>query len=198
MLAELRDHVAKVIGKIARPQSIVFTDDLPKTRSGKIMRRLLRDIAEGRELGDVTTLQNAPILDEIATERDEITVAKVNADDNPELAMRFNSVLATPGFDVWVGGGLSTNPMFAKRLGVFVRPHEVVPVVLGITTVFRDWGYRRARNRARLKFLVQDWGPMKFREVLEKEIAWWGAIGRWGCWRTAWRKPWQAAGGWSF
>jgi acetyl-CoA synthetase len=64
-MKELRDHVAKVIGKIARPQSIVFTDDLPKTRSGKIMRRLLRDVAEGRELGDVTTLQNAPILDEI-------------------------------------------------------------------------------------------------------------------------------------
>jgi acetyl-CoA synthetase len=65
LMGELRQHVAKVIGKIARPQSIVFTDDLPKTRSGKIMRRLLRDVAEGRELGDVTTLQNAPILDEI-------------------------------------------------------------------------------------------------------------------------------------
>jgi acetyl-CoA synthetase len=65
LIQELRDHVAKVIGKIARPQSIVFTDDLPKTRSGKIMRRLLRDLAEGRELGDVTTLQNAPILEEI-------------------------------------------------------------------------------------------------------------------------------------
>ena len=65
LMNELRDHVAKVIGKIARPHSIVFTDDLPKTRSGKIMRRLLRDVAEGRELGDVTTLQNAPILDEI-------------------------------------------------------------------------------------------------------------------------------------
>ena len=67
LMQELRAHVAKVIGKIARPQSIVFTDDLPKTRSGKIMRRLLRDVAEGRELGDVTTLQNAPILDEIRT-----------------------------------------------------------------------------------------------------------------------------------
>jgi acetyl-CoA synthetase len=65
LMSELREHVAKVIGKIARPQSIVFTEDLPKTRSGKIMRRLLRDVAEGRELGDVTTLQNAPILDEI-------------------------------------------------------------------------------------------------------------------------------------
>jgi len=65
LLLELRQHVAKVIGKIARPASIIFTDDLPKTRSGKIMRRLLRDVAEERELGDVTTLLNAPILDEI-------------------------------------------------------------------------------------------------------------------------------------
>jgi acetyl-CoA synthetase len=64
-MRELREHVAKVIGKIARPHSIIFTDDLPKTRSGKIMRRLLRDVAEERELGDVTTLLNAPILDEI-------------------------------------------------------------------------------------------------------------------------------------
>ncbi|MDQ3987026.1 MAG: acetate--CoA ligase [Actinomycetota bacterium] len=65
LMTELRDHVAGVIGKIARPSSIVFTEDLPKTRSGKIMRRLLRDVAEGRQLGDVTTLQNAPILEEI-------------------------------------------------------------------------------------------------------------------------------------
>ena len=73
LLSELRDHVSKVIGKIARPHSIVFTDDLPKTRSGKIMRRLLRDVAEGRELGDVTTLQNAPVLDEIRTKAGSLT-----------------------------------------------------------------------------------------------------------------------------
>ena len=76
----------------------------------------------------------------------------------------------TAGYDVWVGGGLSTNPMFAQRLGTFVVPDQVVPVVLGITSVFRDWGYRRARNRARMKFLVRDWGPEKFRDMLEKEI----------------------------
>jgi acetyl-CoA synthetase len=73
LLSDLRDHVAKLIGKIARPHSIVFTDDLPKTRSGKIMRRLLRDVAEGRELGDVTTLQNAPVLDEIRIKADALT-----------------------------------------------------------------------------------------------------------------------------
>jgi len=65
LIAELREHVATKIGKIARPHAIVLTDDLPKTRSGKIMRRLLRDIAHGRKLGDVTTLANAEVADEI-------------------------------------------------------------------------------------------------------------------------------------
>ena len=62
---ELRDHVSKMIGKIARPHGIIFTEDLPKTRSGKIMRRLLRDVARGHQLGDVTTLANAEIVEEI-------------------------------------------------------------------------------------------------------------------------------------
>ena len=66
LIAELRDHVADSIGPIAKPQSIVFTEDLPKTRSGKIMRRLLQDISEQRKLGDVTTLANADIVQEIA------------------------------------------------------------------------------------------------------------------------------------
>jgi acetyl-CoA synthetase len=60
---ELREHVAEKIGKLARPKTFVFTDDLPKTRSGKIMRRLLKDIAEGRELGDVTTLRDPTVTD---------------------------------------------------------------------------------------------------------------------------------------
>ena len=66
LIGELRDHVAEVIGPIAKPKSIVFTGDLPKTRSGKIMRRLLQDISENRKLGDVTTLANADIVAEIA------------------------------------------------------------------------------------------------------------------------------------
>ena len=65
LLAELRDHVSTSIGAIAKPKSIVFTPDVPKTRSGKIMRRLLRDISEKRQLGDVTTLANADIVSEI-------------------------------------------------------------------------------------------------------------------------------------
>lgn len=74
-----------------------------------------------------------------------------------------------PGFDVYVGGGLSTNPMIAQRLGVWVSLDEVPEVWAGVVRIFRDYGYRRLRNRARLKFLVADWGIEKFREVLEKE-----------------------------
>ncbi len=74
-----------------------------------------------------------------------------------------------PGYDLWVGGGLSTNPMIAKRLGVFVQPDQVPEVWAGVTSVFRDYGYRRLRHRARLKFLIADWGPEKFLEVLEKD-----------------------------
>jgi sulfite reductase (ferredoxin) len=73
------------------------------------------------------------------------------------------------GYDVFVGGGLSTNPMFAKRLGAFVKPEQVHEVWKGIISIFRDYGYRRLRHRARIKFLVNDWGAEKFREVLEKE-----------------------------
>ncbi|WP_329088272.1 nitrite/sulfite reductase [Actinomadura citrea] len=73
------------------------------------------------------------------------------------------------GYQVFVGGGLSTNPMFAQSLGVFVKPEQTSEVWHGVTSIFRDYGYRRLRSRARLKFLVKDWGAAKFREVLEKE-----------------------------
>ena len=74
-----------------------------------------------------------------------------------------------PGFDLYVGGGLSTNPMFAPRLGVWVSQDDIVEVWVNVVRIFRDWGYRRLRTRARLKFLVKDWGAEKFREVLESE-----------------------------
>src|SRR5262245_18561048 len=65
MLDELRDHVAHKIGPIAMPANIVFTQELPKTRSGKMMRRLLRDVAEKRPLGDTTTLADPAVVEEI-------------------------------------------------------------------------------------------------------------------------------------
>ena len=74
-----------------------------------------------------------------------------------------------PGFDVWVGGGLSTNPMLAQRLGAWVPEQDVPEVWAGVVAIFRDWGYRRLRARARLKFLVADWGVERFRQVLEED-----------------------------
>lgn len=74
-----------------------------------------------------------------------------------------------PGLDLWVGGGLSTNPMLAQRVGVWVPLDEVPDVWEAVTAVFRDYGYRRLRSKARLKFLIKDWGIPKFREVLETE-----------------------------
>ncbi len=74
-----------------------------------------------------------------------------------------------PGFDLWVGGGLSTNPMLAQKLGVWIPLDEVADAWEGVTSIFRDYGYRRLRSRARLKFLVADWGKERFREVLETE-----------------------------
>jgi acetyl-CoA synthetase len=65
LVTDIREHVAKRIGKLARPKRIIWADDLPKTRSGKIMRRLLRDIAEGKELGDVTTLRDPDVMKQL-------------------------------------------------------------------------------------------------------------------------------------
>jgi acetyl-CoA synthetase len=65
LIQELRNHVAKEIGPIAKPKSILVVPELPKTRSGKIMRRLLRDVAEKRDVGDVTTLSDSTIMDQI-------------------------------------------------------------------------------------------------------------------------------------
>jgi len=80
--------------------------------------------------------------------------------EHPELGI---------GYDLWVGGGLSTAPRLAERLGTFVAPSQVAEVWYGVTAIFRDYGYRRLRAKARLKLLVADWGVEKFRDVLENE-----------------------------
>lgn len=74
-----------------------------------------------------------------------------------------------PGYDLWVGGGLSANPRLGERLGTFVPEDQAADVWEGVTSIFRDYGYRRLRNRARLKFLLADWGTEKFRQVLQDE-----------------------------
>lgn len=90
----------------------------------------------------------------------EINDISLVAVEHPELGI---------GYDLWVGGALSTAPRLAERLGAFVRPEEAAEVWHGVVRIFRDYGYRRLRNKARLKFLLNDWGTEKFRQVLEDE-----------------------------
>ncbi len=75
-----------------------------------------------------------------------------------------------PGYDLWVGGGLSTAPRLAERLGAFVPPDQAAEVWYAVIRLFRDYGFRRLRNKARLKFLLAEWGAERFREVLETEF----------------------------
>ncbi|GAA3144596.1 sulfite reductase SirA [Streptomyces rameus] len=103
-----------------------------------------------------SAVSGSPLLD-VAHEINDVAFVGV---DHPEHG---------PGFDLWVGGGLSTNPKIGVRLGAWVPLEEVPDVHEGVISIFRDYGYRRLRTRARLKFLVADWGAEKFRQVLEDE-----------------------------
>ncbi len=103
-----------------------------------------------------TSLTGHPSLDTVPAVNDVSFVGTVHPEHGP-------------GFDLWVGGGLSTNPMFAQKLGVWIPLDEVPDAWEAVCAVFRDYGYRRLRARARLKFLVADWGKDKFREVMENE-----------------------------
>ncbi|NGO74923.1 nitrite/sulfite reductase [Streptomyces sp. YC504] len=103
-----------------------------------------------------SAVSGSPQLD-VAHEINDIAFVGVN---HPEHG---------PGFDLWVGGGLSTNPKLGQRLGAWVPLDEVPDVYGGVIGIFRDYGYRRLRTRARLKFLLADWGPEKFRQILENE-----------------------------
>ncbi|TPQ23872.1 nitrite/sulfite reductase [Streptomyces sporangiiformans] len=103
-----------------------------------------------------SAISGSPLLD-VAHEINDVSFVGVN---HPEHG---------PGFDLWVGGGLSTNPKLGQRLGTWVPLDEVTDVYEGVISIFRDYGYRRLRTRARLKFLVADWGVEKFRQVLEDE-----------------------------
>ncbi|MEN3586086.1 nitrite/sulfite reductase [Streptomyces sp. ZYX-F-203] len=103
-----------------------------------------------------SAISGSPSLD-VAHEINDIAFVGV---EHPEYG---------PGFDLWVGGGLSTNPKIGVRLGAWVPLEEVADVHEAVVSVFRDHGYRRLRTRARLKFLVADWGAEKFRRVLEED-----------------------------
>lgn len=103
-----------------------------------------------------TAVSGSPLLD-VAHEINDIAFVGVEHPDHG------------PGFDLWVGGGLSTNPKIGQRLGAWVPLDEVADVWAGVIGIFRDYGYRRLRTRARLKFLLADWGTEKFRQILQDE-----------------------------
>ncbi|MGZ0712343.1 nitrite/sulfite reductase (plasmid) [Coraliomargarita sp. W4R53] len=90
----------------------------------------------------------------------EINDVAFVAVDHPELGI---------GYDLWVGGALSTTPRLGERLGAWVAPDQVAEAWYGVAQIFRDYGYRRLRNKARLKFLLAEWGTEKFRQVLQDE-----------------------------
>ncbi|GAB48168.1 nitrite/sulfite reductase [Mobilicoccus pelagius] len=103
-----------------------------------------------------TALTGHPSLD-VVHEINDVAFVGVN---HPALG---------PGYDLWVGGALSTAPRLGERLGVFVAPGEVAEVWQGVASIFRDYGFRRLRHKARLKFLLAEWGTEKMRQVLEDE-----------------------------
>ncbi|WP_423446426.1 nitrite/sulfite reductase [Kocuria sp. KSNUG] len=103
-----------------------------------------------------TAITGSPTLD-VVHEINDVSFVGVN---HPELG---------PGYDLWVGGALSVAPRLGERLGAFVSRENVVPVWAGVCGIFRDYGYRKQRTKARLKFLLAEWGPERFRQVLQDE-----------------------------
>ena len=125
----------------------------PPTRSSTARRRSRRSSAASSATRSWPTCRASSRPRSAAartrTSRTRSTTSRSSACEHPEHG---------PGFDLWVGGGLSTNPMLGQRLGAWVPLEEVPEVWHGVVQVFRDYGYRRLRTRARIKFLVADWG----------------------------------------
>ncbi len=144
---------------LGSPLAGVAADELidPTALIEQILQRFIGD----PELANLprkfkSAITGHPSLDVVHETNDISLVGVVH----PELGV---------GYDLWVGGGLSTNPRLAERLGAFVRPQEAVEVWHAVLQIFRDYGYRRLRQKARLKFLLADWGAERFRDVLETE-----------------------------
>ena len=146
-------------GFLGSPVAGIAADEIidPTPVIDEIKRRFIGD----PELANLprkfkTAVTGHPSLDVVHEINDISLVGVVH----PELG---------PGYDVWVGGGLSTAPRLGERLGAFATAEQAADVWHGVIRVFRDYGYRRLRNKARLKFLLADWGAERFREVLESE-----------------------------
>src|SRR6478736_6333158 len=144
---------------LGSPVAGISRDELldPTPAIEEIQRRYIGDPAYSNLPRKFKSAITGMLTNDVVHEINDISFVGV---EHPELG---------PGYDLWVGGGLSTNPRLAERLGVFVREEDVPDVWAAVTSVFRDYGYRRMRHKARLKFLLADWGPERFREVLETE-----------------------------
>jgi sulfite reductase (ferredoxin) len=144
---------------LGSPVAGISRDELidPTWAIEEIKRRYIGDPAYSNLPRKFKTALTGMLTNDVVHEINDISFVGV---EHPELG---------PGFDLWVGGGLSTNPRLAERLGVWVGEAEVPDVWAGVVSLFRDYGYRRMRHKARMKFLLADWGVEKFRTVLEDE-----------------------------
>jgi sulfite reductase (ferredoxin) len=144
---------------LGSPVAGISKDELidPTWAIEEIKRRYIGDPSFSNLPRKFKTALTGMLTNDVVHEINDISFVGV---EHPELG---------PGFDLWVGGGLSTNPRLAERLGVFVAEAEVPDVWAGVVSLFRDYGYRRMRHKARMKFLLADWGVARFRSVLEEE-----------------------------
>ena len=144
---------------LGSPVAGISNDELidPTWAIAEIKRRFIGNPDYSNLPRKFKTALSGMLTNDVVHEINDISFVGV---EHPELG---------PGFDLWVGGGLSTNPRLAERLGAFVTEREVPDVWAGVISLFRDYGYRRLRSKARMKFLLADWGVEKFRHVLEQE-----------------------------
>jgi sulfite reductase (ferredoxin) len=144
---------------LGSPVAGISGDELidPTWAIEEIKRRYIGDPSYSNLPRKFKTALSGMLTNDVVHEINDISFVGV---EHPELGA---------GFDLWVGGGLSTNPRLAERLGVFVAEAEVPDVWAGVVSLFRDYGYRRMRHKARMKFLLADWGVEKFRTVLQDE-----------------------------
>jgi sulfite reductase (ferredoxin) len=144
---------------LGSPVAGISTDELidPTWAIEEIKRRFIGNPDFSNLPRKFKTALSGMLTNDVVHEINDISFVGV---EHPELG---------PGFDLWVGGGLSTNPRLAERLGVFVSERAVPDVWAAVVSLFRDYGFRRMRHKARMKFLLADWGVDKFRQVLEQE-----------------------------
>src|SRR5262249_170991 len=126
-----KGHVAKKIGALARPDDLIFASDLPKTRSGKIMRRLLRDIAEGKALGDTTTLADPAVVARLKDqygEEEEAGSGSQNREANSPRPAPEHEGAAFFFSDIWAERYIGTGPACSRRS----RPMPLWPTLAGL------------------------------------------------------------------